>query len=63
MLVGWKTRWALVAGQLVMAALVFGTALRQDWGTLGPQMIYVGLYSALLAGRRYNGFAVDTRSA
>jgi len=62
-LVGWKTRWALVAGQLVMAALVFGTALRQDWGTLGTQMIYVGLYSALLAGRRYNGFAVDTRSA
>jgi thiosulfate dehydrogenase [quinone] large subunit len=62
-LVGWKTRWALVAGQLVMAALVFGTALRQDWGTLGTQMIYVGLYSALLAGHRYNGFAVDTRSA
>lgn len=60
-LVGWKTRWALVAGQLLMAALVFGTALRQDWGTLGTQMIYVGLYSALLFGHRHNGFAVDTR--
>lgn len=59
-LIGWKTRWALVAGQLVMAALVFGTALRQDWGTLGTQMIYVALYSALLVGRRHNGFAVDT---
>jgi len=55
-----------------MAALVFGTALRQDWGTLGTQMIYVGLYSALLAGYR-NGdcgghvlgvrFPVSQRSA
>jgi hypothetical protein len=37
--------------------------LKLHQGTLGTQMIYVGLNSALLAGHRYNGFAVDTRSA
>jgi thiosulfate dehydrogenase [quinone] large subunit len=59
LLIGWRTRGALVAGQAVMAALVFGTALRQEWGTLGTQMIYVSIYAALLFLRRYDGYGVD----
>lgn len=34
-LVGLWTRWGLVAGGLLLTALVFGTALRSDWATLG----------------------------
>ena len=39
LIVGLWTRWALVAGALLIAALVFGTALRSDWETLSIQMI------------------------
>src|SRR6266496_3867562 len=37
---GLWTRLALVGGGLLIIALVFGTALRSDWDTLGIQMIY-----------------------
>lgn len=60
-MVGWLTRWALVAGLLLMAALVFGTALQQNWGTLGTQMLYVLIYFVLLFLREYDAFGVDTR--
>ncbi|MEM1044279.1 MAG: DoxX family protein [Bacteroidota bacterium] len=57
--VGLWTRWALVAGGLLMTVLVFGTALRQDWGTLGSQMVYAFLYFALLFARTYDYYSLD----
>ncbi|MBJ6765860.1 DoxX family membrane protein [Myxococcaceae bacterium JPH2] len=56
---GWRTRPALAAGGLLMMALVFGTALRSEWETLGVQMIYVALYAALLGTARFGRFSVD----
>ena len=44
LVLGLFTRWALVAGGLMMTALVFGTALRSDWETVGIQMIYAAIY-------------------
>jgi uncharacterized membrane protein YphA (DoxX/SURF4 family) len=58
--IGLWTRWALVAGGLLIAALVLGTALRSDWETLSIQMIYAIIYYLLLTGRTYNYFALDT---
>jgi thiosulfate dehydrogenase [quinone] large subunit len=58
--VGLWTRWALVAGALLIAALVLGTALRSDWETLSIQMIYAIIYYLLLTGRTYDYFALDT---
>jgi thiosulfate dehydrogenase (quinone) large subunit len=58
--VGLWTRWALVAGALLIVALVFGTALRSDWETLSIQMIYGIIYYLLLTGRTYDYFALDT---
>jgi thiosulfate dehydrogenase (quinone) large subunit len=60
LVLGLFTRWALVAGGLVMTALVFGTALRSDWETVGIQMIYAAIYSLLLAGKIDNDFSLDT---
>jgi len=60
LLLGLFTRWALVAGGLVMTALVFGTALRSDWETLGLQMIYSVIYYLLLAARSDDYFSLDT---
>lgn len=59
LLVGLLTRPVLAAGGLLMMALVFGTALRGEWETLGVQMIYVGLYSALLGTARFNALSLD----
>jgi thiosulfate dehydrogenase [quinone] large subunit len=52
LLVGLFTRFALIAGGLVMTALVFGTNLAQDWNVAGLQLIYCFLYYYLLAHRR-----------
>jgi thiosulfate dehydrogenase (quinone) large subunit len=60
LVLGLFTRWALVAGGLVMTALVFGTALRSDWETVGIQMIYAAIYYLLLAGKIYNYFSLDS---
>jgi thiosulfate dehydrogenase [quinone] large subunit len=58
--IGLWTRGALVAGGLLVAALVFGTALRSDSETLSIQMLYAVIYYLLLAGRAYDYFALDT---
>ena len=56
---GLWTRLALVSGGLLIIALVFGTALRTDWDTLGIQMIYAAIYYLLLASRTYDRFSID----
>lgn len=56
---GLWTRFALVGGGLLITALVFGTALRSAWETLGIQMLYAAIYYLLLAGRTYNRFSID----
>src|SRR6516225_4945150 len=52
LLLGLFTRFALIAGGLVMTALVFGTNLAQDWNVAGLQLIYCFLYYYLLTHRR-----------
>lgn len=59
LVLGWKTRWALRAGSLVMVALIAGTALRSDWHTLGVQVVYSIFYYLLHRDVSDNGFALD----
>lgn len=56
---GLLTRAALFTGGLVMVSLIFGTALRGDWETLGLQMVYAALYALLMAAARFNALSVD----
>ncbi len=56
---GLLTRWALTLGGLLIAALVFGTALRSDWNTVGIQMIYAITYYLLLANVADDFFSLD----
>ena len=57
---GLFTRCALTVGGLLITALIFGTALRSDWSTIGIQMIYAITYYRLLLNRADNGFSLDT---
>jgi thiosulfate dehydrogenase [quinone] large subunit len=60
LLLGVGTRFSLIAGSLVMAALVFGTNLAQDWNVAGLQLIYCFIYYYLLAHRRdLNSVSLD----
>ena len=62
-IIGLRTREVLVAGALLMLALTFGTALRQDWDVAGLQLLYSAVYTALIAGLRYNSLSVDQKFA
>jgi thiosulfate dehydrogenase (quinone) large subunit len=59
LLLGLATRFTLIAGGLVMATLVFGTNLAQDWNVAGLQLIYCFLYYYLLAHRDLNALSLD----
>ena len=57
---GAATRFALIAGSLVLAMLAFGTNLAQDWGIAGLQLTYALVYYFLLKHREeLNGLSVD----
>jgi thiosulfate dehydrogenase [quinone] large subunit len=59
LLLGLATRFSLIAGALVMAFLVVGTNLAQDWTVAGLQLIYCFIYYYLLAHREQNLLSVD----
>lgn len=61
LLIGLRTRAALVAGSLLIMVLTFGSALVQDWSATGLQLTYALVYSVLLFLLRYNGWSVDGR--
>ena len=58
-LVGIRTRFALVAGSLLILTLTFGATLNQDWESAGLQLIYAIVYASLLGFRHHNAFSVD----
>jgi thiosulfate dehydrogenase (quinone) large subunit len=60
-LLGLYTRWALLAGAILMLVLVFGNLTRQDWGTVGNELHYILYYTLMIAAQKYNRFALDTR--
>ena len=59
LILGLFTRGALILGSLLMVALIFGTALRSEWNTVGLQLLYALIYSLLLANLEHNGYAID----
>ena len=59
LMLGLATRFALIAGALVITCLVIGTNLAQDWLVSGLQLIYAFLYYYLLTHREENRYSVD----
>ena len=58
-LFGLQTRRALLAGSILMLALMFGSSLREDWPTVGIQLTYTVVYCILIAGAQFDGFGID----
>lgn len=59
LLIGLKTRWALIAASLLMLVLTFGSTMLQDWTAAGTQLMYALVFSILLFLRRYNSWSLD----
>jgi thiosulfate dehydrogenase [quinone] large subunit len=59
LLVGLRTRAALIGGALLIFVLTFGTTLRQDWETAGLQLIYAAIYATLLAFHERDTYSTD----
>jgi thiosulfate dehydrogenase [quinone] large subunit len=59
LILGLKTRIALVAGSLMMTVLTFGTMVRQDFQTAWLQLGYVLIFFVLLALRSWNLISID----
>ena len=57
--VGFQTRPALIAGALMIAALTFGTMLRQDFTVAWLQLDYAIVFFILIALRQWNLISVD----
>lgn len=52
---GQFTKWGYFAGGLVIAALLFGTTLKEDWAGAGLQMTYVVAFYLALRGLDSSG--------
>jgi thiosulfate dehydrogenase [quinone] large subunit len=60
LLLGLFTRFALIAGFLVMILLMAGVTLAQDWATASLQLMYCLIYFILLTFLSRNHFSLDS---
>ena len=61
MTLGLFTRWAMIGGAVMMLLLVYGNTARQEWGTVGNNMLYALYFWIMLALQNYDWLALDNR--
>lgn len=61
MTLGLFTRWAMIGGAVMMLALVYGNTARQEWGTVGNNMLYALYFWIMLALQPLDWLALDNR--
>ena len=61
LLVGFKTRWALVAAMILMYTLVFGMIILQNWEIVARHLIYALSLYVLLHNIEFNAHSLDRR--
>ena len=61
LLVGYKTRWALVAAMILMYTLVFGMIILQNWEIVARHLIYALSLYVLLHNLEFNAHSLDRK--
>ena len=61
LMLGLFTRFAAVAGALVIMALIFGSGLQQKWDAVSTQMIYAVFFFLVLHFLENNRYSLDHR--
>jgi len=59
LVLGLFLRPALVIGTLLLCQLTFGSALTQQWDIAGIQLVYVAIYTVLLATAGFDRYSID----
>jgi thiosulfate dehydrogenase [quinone] large subunit len=59
LIVGLFTMEISIAGALIMIILIFGMGARQEWGSVGNEMIYAAWYFLLIAFNENNWLSID----
>lgn len=62
LVLGWKTKFAAIASGLLIATLLFGMAMQEDWDGVGNLMVYAIFFFLLIKNLEHNAIAVDTKS-
>jgi len=61
LLLGYKTRWAVVAAVGLLATLLFGMILLQDWEIVSRHLIYALCFYVLLHNLEFNEVSLDQK--
>lgn len=59
LVLGFKTKYAAAAGFLLIAILILGSGLKEDWGAVGTQMVYAIFFFLLIKNLDHNRIALD----
>ncbi|TVQ03635.1 MAG: DoxX family membrane protein [Balneolaceae bacterium] len=59
LILGWKTRWALLTMGILLITLAFGMILQQNFGTVANILLYTFVVSFLLFHTRFDHFGLD----
>ncbi|MCH8558850.1 MAG: DoxX family membrane protein [Balneolia bacterium] len=60
LILGWKTRWALVGMGALLISLAFGQILLQNFGTVANILIYAIAVTLLLFYTKYDFYGIDS---
>jgi thiosulfate dehydrogenase [quinone] large subunit len=61
LLFGFKTRLAVIAALVLMATLVFGMNILQDWELVNRHIIYAIAFYVLMHNMEFNQYSIDSR--
>lgn len=62
LLIGLFTKQALIGGAVLMALLIFGSSMRNEFGPISSQLIHAAFFIVpLLFVEKYNGYAIDSK--
>lgn len=59
LLLGIRTRAAIIGGALLILVLTFGSSLIQDWQAASTQLLYAAVYAGLLFLLPFNEWSID----
>jgi thiosulfate dehydrogenase (quinone) large subunit len=59
LILGWKTRWALLTMGILLITLAFGQILQQSFGTVANILVYAFVVSFLLFNTKFDHFGID----
>ena len=63
LILGFKTRIAVISGFALMATLVFGMNVIQDWELVSRHILYVIAFYLLMHNMEFNKYSLDARAA